>query len=121
MNAARDRAWVVHPSTVIMVLLLAGLSMLFIAIAAAYIYTRINTGVEAPFPPILFFINIPVLLFANRFLRKAKKEFSSSKNSTVLKSIILCGGITILFGILQMPFAISLIVSALIFALVVVL
>ena len=92
---------VINITSIVMVLLLAGITTLFLGLTAAYLYTRITTGVHAPFPPATFFINIVVLFAGNRLLRLAYRSLDTVIYQRL--KILVSGALalTVVFGFLQ--------------------
>lgn len=70
-----------------MVLLLAGVSTLFLGASAAYLYTRFTTGVPAPWPSWLFYLNIPILFFASRMMREVKRYWHEMSDGAVKRKL----------------------------------
>jgi len=78
-----------------------GICTLFLGLCAAYLYTLIENRITAPFPPILFFVNIPVLLFATFFLRKAKVAFETRNPGALWRNLAATLLLTLIFIVLQ--------------------
>ncbi|MBV6440186.1 MAG: cytochrome c oxidase subunit III [Haliscomenobacteraceae bacterium CHB4] len=62
-----------HPKNLMLFILLFGLSALFLALTAAYIYTRVTMDVPPVEIPILFIFNTLVLLGSSRTMIRAKR------------------------------------------------
>jgi heme/copper-type cytochrome/quinol oxidase subunit 3 len=92
---------VIRPGTIVLTLALMGISTLFGGLCAAYLYTLISTHVEAPFPPVFFLINIPILLGATWVLKKSLQAFDASQPSVELRNQLFCILLTMLFIGLQ--------------------
>jgi cytochrome c oxidase subunit 3 len=64
-----------HPYMIMMYLLLAGLTMIFVGLSFAYVYTRLQTGEEPIKIPALFLFNTLVLSGSAWCLRHAKRAY----------------------------------------------
>ena len=64
-----------HPYNIMMVLLLAGLSVLFLALSAAYLYSRLHNHLPALQIPFLFVFNTLWLAAGSYTLNLAKKSY----------------------------------------------
>ena len=91
----------IHPSTIVMTLLLMGLSALFVGLCGAYIYSRVTTGIEAPFPPIMFYVTIVLLLVANRFVRRASDTMHDGSMDDVMRNLWIGLAVTAVFAVAQ--------------------
>lgn len=101
MPGIRDyRSLVMHPYHIGLVLLIAGLSMLFAGFSGAYIYNRMQSGMEPVRLPWIFFANILTLLASGWALRSAKTcylrdktpEYERFLGLTVALSLLFLGG-----------------------------
>ncbi len=70
-----DQQLLFHPFNIMMVILLFGLSMLFLALTVAYAYTKVTMGIESIRVPPLFFLNTLVLLGSSYTMIKAKRAY----------------------------------------------
>ena len=61
-----------HPYNVMLAFLLFGLSVLFLALTCAYVYTRVTMGVPPVRPPGLFLFNTLILLGSSYTMIRAK-------------------------------------------------
>ena len=84
-----------------MVLLLAGISTLFLGASAAYLYTRFTTGITAPYPPVLFYLNIPILFLATRHLRKVRNLGDALGDPAAPRHLAVTLVLTLVFVLLQ--------------------
>jgi cytochrome c oxidase subunit 3 len=92
---------VIRPATILLTLLLMGISTLFAGLCGAYLYTVISSGIQAPFPPVLFLVNIIVLIGATYFLRKSSHAYQSRDDRTMRNGLRVSLSMTIAFIILQ--------------------
>ncbi len=76
MNKPYDqRAYSVHPSSLMMVLILAGLGGLFAALSAAYLYTRVDKGMQSIQVPGLFIVNTFILAISSYSIHRCVRFF----------------------------------------------
>jgi cytochrome c oxidase subunit III len=95
------RSLTTHPYSIMMYLLLAGLVMIFAALSAAYIYTRVTTH-QAPIKiPWLFLVNTAVLSASSWALRKAKVFYESDNTEGYQRALWGTFLLTVVFMILQ--------------------
>jgi cytochrome c oxidase subunit III len=90
-----------HPYSIMMYLLLAGLTMLFIALSGAYLYTRFQSG-EAPIKiPLLFLINTGVLYGSGWTLKQAKSCYLKDDTEGYKRALLFTVLLTLGFMVLQ--------------------
>ena len=101
MPSTRDyRSLVLHPYNIGLVLLITGLSMLFVGFSGAYLYNRIQSGLAPVRLPWIFFANIITLLASSWALNKARHCYIKDKTPdyerylgvTVLLSLVFLAG-----------------------------
>ncbi|HLF65810.1 MAG TPA: cytochrome c oxidase subunit 3 [Saprospiraceae bacterium] len=97
----RGKNIAIRPGAIVLTLVLMGISTLFAGLCAAYLYTLISTRVDAPRPPILFLLNIPVLLSATLVLKKSLSAFDNKSYRHMVKYQVFCLCLTLVFIILQ--------------------
>lgn len=91
-----QRSFIVHPSSMIIILVLFGVSALFGALSLAYLYTRVDRDMQSIHIPILFLFNTFVLAFSSYCIQRTRKYFAE-KNE---RFCIQWGSITILVTLL---------------------
>jgi cytochrome c oxidase subunit 3 len=84
-----------------MYLVLAGLTMIFLGLSAAYLYTRVATGVVPIKIPWLFLVNTLVLSGSSWTLRNAQKHYKADDTEGYQKALWATLILTILFMVLQ--------------------
>ncbi len=92
---------IIRPGTIILTLVLMGISTLFAALCVAYLYTLLSTRVDTPRPPLLFLVNIPVLLAATLFLKRSLAALDNQQLRAMMKNLILCLTLSLVFITLQ--------------------
>lgn len=87
-----------HPLNIIMSLILIGLSMLFLALSVAYVYSRVQNKVPPIHLPYLFLINTLILVGSSFTLIRAQKAYEEDDTSAYKLNL----GFTLLLSILFM-------------------
>jgi cytochrome c oxidase subunit III len=90
-----------HPYSIMMYLFLAGLTMIFVGLSFAYMYTRVQTGEPPIKMPFLFLVNTVVLYGSSWFLRRAKTMYEADNTQGYQKSLLATVSVIFLFMILQ--------------------
>ena len=90
-----------HPYSIMMYLVLAGLTMIFVGLSAAYLYTRLTTGVEPIKLPIIFLVNTIVLTGSSWALKKSKLFYLDDDTQGYQKALWGTLFLTLLFMVLQ--------------------
>ena len=100
-NYPPKRKAFIHPQMIMIYLVLAGVTALFLGFATAYVYTRIQNNAPPIRLPWLFFISTLVLFLSGRYLRQAKDAYESDTPETFVQKLKLTLALTILFLIMQ--------------------
>lgn len=90
-----------HPLNIIMTLVLVGLSMLFLALSAAYVYSRVQNNIPPIKLPLLFVFNTFILLGSSYTLIKAKKAYEDDETELYKLNLALTLTLSILFMLAQ--------------------
>lgn len=90
-----------HPHYIMLVLLLAGLSMIFLSLSGAYIYTRVQHHIPAIQLPGLFFFNTLILLFSSYTLILAKRAYQMDETDKYQRFLLITLGLSVAFLALQ--------------------
>ncbi len=91
----------IHPYTIFMVLLLGGITILFLSFSGAYLYSRIQSN-NAPIQiPIIFVFNTILLLASSGCIIWAKKSYLADNTDNYIKALKGTILLTILFMIFQ--------------------
>lgn len=91
----------IHPSSIAIVLVLMGVSALFLSLSIAYIYALFNGGGSAVRLPWLFSINTLVLLTSSWFFWQARKSYNRQDYRAHFRDLVLALAVTTLFLVLQ--------------------
>jgi len=97
----QERSYYIHPSSIMMGLILIGVTALFGALSFAYIYTRVDKGMESISMPRLFLFNTFVLASSSIFIQLCRKYFDQKNEKLILRYGILTIVATFLFLVLQ--------------------
>lgn len=90
-----------HPYHIVLVLILAGITFLFLGILTAYLYTAVDRGLSPPKPPFVFALSTFVLVMSSFSINKAYQSYLDDQ--TYEFRFYLWGTLisTVLFLILQ--------------------
>ena len=92
-----------HPHNVLLVLLLLGLSALFLALTLAFLYTRVQSGAPPLRFPALFLFNSLLLLSSSATLSWARRSYKADHTLHYQRAL----GATILLSILFLLFQVA--------------
>lgn len=96
-----ERNFLIHPQQIIVYLLLAGITALFLGFSFSYLYNRIQTGMEPVNLPPLFYFNTFLLIGASLLLREAKKHYLADNTEKYQLMLIVTFLVTTGFLFLQ--------------------
>jgi len=96
-----ERNFLIHPQQIIVYLLLAGITALFLGFSFSYLYNRIQTGMEPVNLPPLFYFNTLLLIGASLILMKAKKYYLNDNTRQYQLMLVIAFVLTLLFLIFQ--------------------
>ena len=96
-----ERNFLIHPSYILMFLLLAGISSLFLGFSGAYLYNRIQQGIPPVKLPPLFYFNTLILICSSLMLRWAKKSYLADNTKNYKTALFITLFLTIGFLISQ--------------------
>lgn len=99
--AKESSPYIFHPYRVLLVLLLFGISMLFLSLSISLVYTRIQNNLEPIQLPLLFYFNTLLLLMSSYTLWRAKQNYLTDDTDHYIKSLIMTVVITLIFLISQ--------------------
>lgn len=100
-NAQRDDEFFFHPKNIMLFVLLAGLSVLFLALTVSYLYSRITMNMPPIQVPWLFVLNTVILLGSSYTMILARKAYLADDTRGYqdrLKQTIL---LSVLFMVMQ--------------------
>jgi len=79
MNNQDERNFLIHPYYIMMGLLLAGVTALFVGFTGAYLYNRVQSGIAPIQLPNLFYINTLLLVASSWTIVMTKKSYLSDQ------------------------------------------
>ncbi|MGK0390977.1 MAG: cytochrome c oxidase subunit 3 [Maribacter sp.] len=90
-----------QPAKILITLVLASLTMLFLFLSFGYLYTRIEQGTAAIQLPIIFILNTFVLLGSSYMIHRANKAYIDDDTKKYKRSLISTILLTLMFMLLQ--------------------
>lgn len=90
-----------HPYKIMLFLVLLSISMLFFGMTMAYLYQRIEKGIEPVNLPFIFIINALILLGSSVTLNYAKKAYQEDDTEGYKRHLTFTLGLTLLFAVAQ--------------------
>ncbi len=91
-----------HPYNILLTFVLAGITALFFAFSAAYLYTRVTMGIPPIKLPSLFFFNTALLLGTSYTMVLAKKAYLSDDTNRYKQMLAVTIAMSIVFVIAQL-------------------
>lgn len=98
---ADDRNFLVHPSYILLILVISGITTLFLGFTGAYLYSRIDQGIPPVKLPSLFYWNTLILLITSGILMWSKHCYRTDNTRNYKFSLFLALIFTILFLVSQ--------------------
>lgn len=93
----QDDNFAFHPKNVILTLLIFSLTMLFLALTAAFVYTRVQSDLPPIKLPILFVINTAILLGSSYTMILAKRAYLADDTQRYIRLLWVTLGLTLFF------------------------
>lgn len=90
-----------HPKNIYLILLLFSLSMLFLAMTAAFVYTRVQSNLPPIELPILFVVNTIILLGSSYTMVQAKKSYLADDTERYQKMLKYTLYLSLFFMVMQ--------------------
>ncbi len=91
-----------HPGNVMLVVLLLGLSFLFLALTAAYVYTRVTMKVPPVQLPALFLFNTLILLGSSFTMIRARRCYLADDTEKYLQNLKWTIYLSVTFMLMQL-------------------
>ena len=101
IHSEYDNNFAFHPWNVMLTISLIAISGLFLAIAVAFIYNRIEQGVQPIQIPWLFGFNTIILLGSSWTMIQAKKAYLRDDTPDYQRQLIFTFGLSLLFLVMQ--------------------
>ena len=96
-----QRNYLIHPQFIVLYLLLASLSFLFLGFSLAYVYNRVQNGLPPIELPSLFYFNTFILITTTYLLKQTKKSYLNDDTKKYQQLLWLILVLTLAFLILQ--------------------
>lgn len=100
-NTRQESEFLFHPKNVMLFILLFGLSALFLALTAAYIYTRVTMNVPPVQIPFLFIFNTLILLASSYTMILAKRCYLRDDTDGYQRNLAYTIRLSLLFMVMQ--------------------
>ncbi|NNF34376.1 MAG: cytochrome c oxidase subunit III [Saprospiraceae bacterium] len=97
----QERNFLIHPGYIVMFLVLAGITALFLGFSGAYLYNRVQQGVPPVKLPSLFYWNTLILVASSGTLIWAKNSYKNDHTSNYKIALGITLALTILFLVAQ--------------------
>ncbi len=99
MSQAKN--YLIHPQVLVVYLMLFGMSALFVAFSAAFMYNRVQAGLPPLALPNLFYFNTVILLLSSYTLVRAKRSYINDQTEKYKQSLLFTLLLSILFLVMQ--------------------
>ena len=96
-----ERNYLIHPSYVMMFLIIAGVTALFLGFTGSYIYNRIQQGISPVRLPSLFYFNTFIIVASSISLIIAKRAYNEDNTEKFKKSLLFTLILSVLFLVAQ--------------------
>lgn len=100
-NYSEYQSFAFHPYNVLLMLLLLGLSILFLALTVSFVYTRIEKGMPPLKLPSIFLFNTLILLGSSATMIWAKRAYLADNTRRYQQALIATMTLSVLFMIAQ--------------------
>ncbi|TXF89076.1 cytochrome c oxidase subunit III [Neolewinella aurantiaca] len=96
-EAEQDGNFAFHPRNVVLMLIMFSLTMLFLALSAAFVYTRIQSDLPPIKLPILFVLNTVILIAGSYTMILAKRAYLADDTKRYVRMLWYTMGLSVLF------------------------
>lgn len=93
----QDQNFAFHPKNVYLILLLVSLSILFLTLSGAFIYTRVQTDLPPLELPVLFLVNTGILLASSYTIILAKRAYLADDTERYVRMLWYTMGLSFFF------------------------
>ncbi len=100
-HSERPRSMTLHPYNIFLTLTLVGITVLFLAFSAAYIYSRIQGKTPPVKVPFLFVLNTLILLGSSYTINMAKNAYKTDDTEGYQKALIYTIILSVFFMLMQ--------------------
>ncbi len=91
------RSFHIHPYRIFVFLLISAITILFLSLTIAYMYTRIESGMEPIALPWIFYLNVIVLLISSYLMIVAKRSYETDNIQKYMQSLLVTLLLTLIF------------------------
>ncbi len=100
-DMSTERNYLIHPLYILITLVLASITALFIGFTGAYIYSRVQNGLPAVEIPVMFYFNSVFLLGTSYTLLMTKKAYEADDTSRYKKLLWVALALSLVFLVAQ--------------------
>ena len=93
----KGRPTTLHPYNIFLTLLLAGITMLFLALSASYLYTRIQMKIPPIELPPLFILNTLILVTSSYTMKMANNAYKADDTEKYIQALIFTVLLSLIF------------------------
>ncbi len=93
----QDQSFAFHPKNVYLTLLLVSLTILFLTLSGAFIYTRVQSDLPPLKLPILFLVNTAILLASSYTMVLAKRAYLADDTKRYIRMLWYTMGLSFFF------------------------
>jgi len=101
MIMAEARDYYIHPLYILITLILASVTALFVGFTAAYIYSRVQNGQAPVNIPTMFFVNTLFLIGSSFTLRLTKTAYEKDETAKYKLYLVITFILSLIFLVLQ--------------------
>ncbi len=98
----QERDYLIHPSYILIFLVLFGVTALFLGFSGSYIYNRVQSDLTPIQLPWLFYLNTFLLIGSSFALIKAKREYLNDNTDGYKYALIITFVLTLCFLLAQL-------------------
>ena len=100
-NHHKRQTFGIHPYKIIVYLLIFGITALFLSLTIAYVYTRVQNGLELIQLPPIFLLNTALLLTTSFLLVRAKRHYLDDNTEKYKSALLVTIIVTLIFLLSQ--------------------
>ena len=97
----QGRPTTLHPYNIFLTLFLAGITMLFLALSASYIYTRVQMNIPPIELPPLFIVNTIILMASSYTMKMANDAYKADNTEKYVQSLVYTIILSLVFMLSQ--------------------
>ncbi len=101
MEGSNSRSSKLHPYNIFLTLILASITVLFLAFSVAYVYSRVEADIPAIELPIIFYFNTLILIGSSFTMRWAKQCYLNDQTERYQLALLSTILLTVIFMVCQ--------------------